>query len=669
MRKVFCGLIVALSALPSAAWACGGCFAPAPPGSDPRTPAPPGLVQSAERVLFVQDPATKKTRVWIEIRYNGPAQDFAWVLPLPKAPKVGVGSSWLLDRLDLATMPRFFNSAQADENCADYQAASGADASGSYVSAPRTSYGGGCGGGSSEAAGYSVTTKSAGSGSGTGTGWQNANGTSAQDGQSDVQVIAHDQAGPYDWVLLDGKDPAQVSAWLLGKGYAVPPAALPILAAHVAKGDVFLALRLKNGAGASEIRPIALEMDNADACVPLRLTSIAAAEDTSVVVFVAGPGRAVPKNYLHVQVNPARIAWLGGVGNYDQVLSTAIDEAAGRAFATEFAGTPDSLTVESSLSLLRRRVRNGNDPVYKPGPALVPPEDAAALAVAPFATVSDVQSLGTALGTSGLFITDPIGAVLEKNAGLAQQLKRKDIAQVYIDLQTMALTLTPDQAGLPVAGKQLAADLKAVVPSGEKATSEMLAMIQAIQAQPRMTRLALLISPGEMTKDPVFAFNPTLADVKPRLDAQVNAVCTTGWYPANATRLTLPGLGSWVFPQGTSNAADPRFASAPAALRAELADETGDPQPIAAADVDLVDQAIAGAQPGKPTLSGTLTLHKAPSAWQPPPSDPIYTQKQVGHGGWAGSLSPRDATWLLAGMAVMALATRRLRRSVERGAQ
>ncbi len=64
------------------AWACGGCFSMTPP-------PPPGqqdqqyVVQDAERVLFVQDPATKKATVWVEVRYTGAAQDFGWVLPLP----------------------------------------------------------------------------------------------------------------------------------------------------------------------------------------------------------------------------------------------------------------------------------------------------------------------------------------------------------------------------------------------------------------------------------------------------------------------------------------------------------------------------------------------------------------------------------------------------------
>jgi hypothetical protein len=57
---------------------------------------------------------------------------------------------------------------------------------------------------------------------------------------------------------------------------------------------------------------------------------------------------------LHVEPNILAFSWLGGAGNYQQLLSAAFDEAAGHAFATEFAGATKGLQVPESLSLLRR---------------------------------------------------------------------------------------------------------------------------------------------------------------------------------------------------------------------------------------------------------------------------------------------------------------------------
>ena len=238
----------------SAAFACGGCFAP-PTASG----ASPGVVQTAERVLFVHDAVHVLTRVWVEVRYSGPANDFAWVLPLPAKPKVGIGSSWLFDRLDLATAPRLVTTAGADENCADencadYVARHGGNDGGSSDAGapPRASSAayndGGCGGGyGGESAGYSVSGAAAGEWGGRGQ-IADSTATSAQSAVAGVELLEHDQTGPYDYDIIESKDPDALAQWLKSNGYAVPPQALPIIAAHVAKKHVFLAVRLKSGA-------------------------------------------------------------------------------------------------------------------------------------------------------------------------------------------------------------------------------------------------------------------------------------------------------------------------------------------------------------------------------------------------------------------------------------
>ncbi|MBI5611127.1 MAG: DUF2330 domain-containing protein [Deltaproteobacteria bacterium] len=278
--------------VPVPAWACGGCFGPDMGGS--ATPAPAPIQQVGERVLFVADAERGVTRVWIEIRYNGPASAFAWVLPLPKVPKVSVGESWLFDRLDLATLPRFRVQQTADENCEQWQApartrgTAGTRQGATTKQPPRSesqdySYGGGCGGGTLDTSGagytvssqesYTLGTGSRGSRSGSSSDESDA-GAAPDTGEptqgdlkrsSKVQLKVHDQTGPYDYVVIDSKDPAALTKWLNSNGYAVPAQAGPIIAAHVAKGDVFLAVRLANPTGVQEIKPIALEMPTVEA--------------------------------------------------------------------------------------------------------------------------------------------------------------------------------------------------------------------------------------------------------------------------------------------------------------------------------------------------------------------------------------------------------------------
>ncbi|HAN30366.1 MAG TPA: hypothetical protein DCQ06_02100, partial [Myxococcales bacterium] len=261
-------LIAALVMLPSLSFACGGCFSP--PGQQNNQL----VLQNAERVFFHQNPKTGKSLVWVEVRYTGLAQDFGWVLPLPKVPKVSVGSSWVFDQLDTRHAPRFSTEIEnKDENCRNWQA---------YCFGASPTAGGG-----REAANSADGSFAGGGGAGSG-----------DDG--DVKVLEKSQAGPYDYEILASKNAQALLDWLNKNGYKTPQKALPILESHLAKGDVFVAVKLQNNSGVNEIKPIVLEMDESESCVPLRLTSIAATDNMSVVATLAGPGRAVPKNHMHV---------------------------------------------------------------------------------------------------------------------------------------------------------------------------------------------------------------------------------------------------------------------------------------------------------------------------------------------------------------------------------
>ena len=74
--------------------------------------------------------------------------------------------------------------------------------------------------------------------------------------------------------------------------------------------------------------------------IPIRLTAVATEPDLGVLVWVLGEERAVPTNYLHVQINEALIDWFNGGFNYPDVVTQAADEAGGQSFATDYAGSP-----------------------------------------------------------------------------------------------------------------------------------------------------------------------------------------------------------------------------------------------------------------------------------------------------------------------------------------
>lgn len=593
-------LCLGLTAAPSVALACGGCFVPT-------TSASP-TVQESERVLFVRHPDGQLATVWVEIRYNGPANDFGWVVPVPALPTVGVGSRYVFDRLDLATDPVFATQATAPENC-----------NGGFVSSLGSD--GGCGGGFAEFGEASASDPDSGT----------ADWDLASSRRRGVRVLEQDQVGPYEYAIVSGKTADGLYAWLNARNYQIPPNAKPILESHVAKGDLFVALRLKAGAAARDIQPIALTMPETSPCVPLRLTSIAASTDLNVQVYVAGAKRSVPKNHLHVVVNPARLQWFDGASNYEQVLSAAIDEAGGRAFATEFAGPMPKTVDEPLLFPVGEQIWRSSQTQQAPLLGKTKYD------TAPLAKATDLQAVFAALQKMELPLTTETVRILDETLQLGElEVDGGDtLVERYLLFMNDPSQL-PDQE---VSGQLIAANLQ----------TQFLAPLQQMQellgGQPYLTRLVLRISPEEMTKDPLFAEMGKLPDVSNRHSATLNAVCHNGAPPADAYRLSLPGLGSWVFDGNApgagfgpsaplaNNAADPRFARAPAALRIELLDETSaGPVQLGPAAVGLVDVAIAGAQPGTPSLPAGMQLPPPPKAWKPPPNDPVVTGRSKAGG-------------------------------------
>ncbi len=607
LRRLLAIALLATTAVGTPAWACGGCFVP------PINSAAP-ILQNAERILFVRDPATKKSTVWVEIRYSGPADGFGWVLPLPKVPKVGVGTSYLFDRLDLGTAPRLELDALPSEGC---------NTGGTSV---------GCGSADSGSlATASVSEKGGGGGSG-------------------VTVLQHDQVGPYDYQIIQGKTADDVQNWLTTNGFDTPAKAKSVLGEHVAKGDVFVAVKLATGKGVDQIKPIALEMDDAEPCVPLKLTSIAAENDTTIQVYVAGPGRAIPKNHLHVRINPVRLDLLHGAKNYEQVVAAAIDEASGRAFITEFAGEiPTIVRVPS--------------PFAYGSPSEEPLVDYTAIDTSAVAKTTTVCAAWNDLSARKLPMTKETVSIIDPLFKFGSSAGATDLVKYY-----QGLTSCPASTQTPVDGAALAATLEKEFAGPLRDMTKALTAIGASGgAKGRFTRMVMRISPDEMTRDPVFAFSGTLPDVSNVIKGGYGPVCLGQNQGQNGYRVTIAGLGSWLLANQQqadgSNlpnlALDPRMTKAPAALTVELLDETGDPIAVDASQITLADQAIAGAKWGTPSLPQGTVLKAAAKRWTPPVTDAVIAPQSSG---CMGGPTRQQAPWALAGLLGLAGLAVQLRR-------
>jgi hypothetical protein len=299
------GLVTTL-AHPGAARACGGLFCSA---------AMP-VNQAAERIIFSFDQANKKVTAVVEILYQGPSEKFAWVLPVPGIPKVGVSTSTLLDRLQSITNPTYNIQRTWSSMCGGTGGAGGS--------------GGSSAGGVPGAADGGLS------------------------GPPGVSVLSAGSVGPYDYQLLKVDpaltDPAMVAIdWLKANGYDVGALGPDVLRPYLRDNLNLLAFKLTKKASTGSIRPIMISYDSEHPMIPIRPTAVAANDDMGILVWVLGSNRAVTTNYKTLELNEAMLDWFNPSTTYKDVVTAAADEAEGQGFVTEMAGPTATRNIAGSI--------------------------------------------------------------------------------------------------------------------------------------------------------------------------------------------------------------------------------------------------------------------------------------------------------------------------------
>ena len=284
--------VVLLHSAPDA-YACG-CFA-AP------SPAFP-VVQAGEKILFVREGTTISAH--IQIQYEGEAEEFGWLIPMPAVPEVRLGVEELFVQLEAATNPSFLLSIQ----------------------------GGGCDDGESLFACGSQDSRA-------GVAFEDVGN---QNPNPEPVVVEQGSAGPFEFAVVRADDKGPMLEWLQDNRYVVPEGGENLLDPYVREGAFFLALKLRSGQSTGDLQPIVIEYEADQPMIPLILTQLGAIVDMGVLTWILGDVRAVPTNYRHVQINEEYIDWFNAANNYADVVARAVDEAEnGHAFVTEYAGTSD----------------------------------------------------------------------------------------------------------------------------------------------------------------------------------------------------------------------------------------------------------------------------------------------------------------------------------------
>jgi hypothetical protein len=497
------GLGAALA--PERAEACGGFFCA-------RTP----IDQSGEYILFSMEP--DRVRAYIQIQYQGKADDFAWVVPVMSVPtRISVGVQQVFTTLMNATLPQFR---------LDWGMNTGA----SCFLQPR----------SASAAGPPA----------------------AGAADSSVMVIDQGEVGPYTYVVVSAAEAAKLRQWLDMNGFVQPPSAEPALMHYVRQGFVFVAIKLKRGAETGEIQPLVLEMGHSEACVPLVLTRIAAVPDMPIYTLVLGKHRAAPRNWFQVEINPKRLNWFQNGNNYRRLVTDAVNEAAGRGFVTEFAGATSrfrgALWAPGRYDLSRLQP-------YIADPILF---------------VRTMLSIGLP--------RDPIiQSLLRKYIPMPDSVRQRGVSEAAFYNNLAAYQR--DLAGRPFDGAAFIRELDMRIVQPLREAQEM------VDQQPYLTRLFSTVSPDEMTRDPLFDFNPDLAPVSNIHTARATGMCGADGRVTNVTLMfengekqTIPdAFVPWAGPPNMNYAL-----MEPATYQIQLIGPAGPPIPILRSRVPAIDQQL-----------------------------------------------------------------------------
>ncbi|HVJ18531.1 MAG TPA: DUF2330 domain-containing protein [Polyangiaceae bacterium] len=443
---------------PETALACGGFFCSS---TQP-------VNQAAERIVFAQNSDGTVTAV-IEIMYEGPSENFSWLLPISSVPMgddIAVSSNAAFQRLQAATNPQYQLTVRVEGTCDD--------------------------GGSNRGGGLAVPGSA-------------SSDNDSGSGPGGVTVEASGAVGAFEWtaISLDPAldDPAAAAVeWLEANGYDVPEGAPGLLGPYLDDGMYLLALRLQKGRDTGSIRPIVLTYDAARPMIPIKLTSVAANENMGVMTWILGDGQAVPQNYNALELNEARINWFNPSANYDQVVIAAADEAGGQGFVTEYAQPTSALA----------------QPVWSQF-------DESEWETFRTSTYSPEQLYAESTWRYASF--DGFWDVVQANGTLTVPLEQ---AQQCPDCY-------------PVTGL----DAQGFLAGLETEVIEPVRLVQRlIDEHPQITRMYTTLSADEMTVDPLFTFNDTLASVSNIHQAERVIECRSSYTQDQAPwRIELPSGG------------------------------------------------------------------------------------------------------------------------------
>lgn len=234
------------------------------------------LFNEATMVVLMRD--GRRTVLSMENHYDGPAEDFAMVIPVPQVlqeENVKTLPSDVFTRVDQMGAPRLVEYWERDP-CQPYPVYESQDASGGPQDSASYADGGGNPGG--------------------------------------VVIEAEFTVGEYNIVVLSADDSTGLDTWLRDNNYSIPDGADELLRPYVESGMYFFVAKVDvekvsfDAEGNAQLSPIRFYYDSDDFSLPIRLGLINANEKQDLIVnILAQDQRYEVANYPNVQI-PTNIA-------------------------------------------------------------------------------------------------------------------------------------------------------------------------------------------------------------------------------------------------------------------------------------------------------------------------------------------------------------------------
>jgi hypothetical protein len=122
-----------------------------------------------------------------------------------------------------------------------------------------------------------------------------------------VKIEAKFAVAEYDILVLSSNDGTALESWLTDRKYKIPKGAAPYLAPYINSGMYFFVAkvdpkRAKFKGNQAILSPLRFHYTSEDFTLPIRLGMINADGEQDIVVFVLGEERFVPANYPHAPI-------------------------------------------------------------------------------------------------------------------------------------------------------------------------------------------------------------------------------------------------------------------------------------------------------------------------------------------------------------------------------